>query len=805
MDSWRITVLRTEHLTPSHSPQSNETTPDLGSGKRMARLYAVFFISGFPALIYQIVWQRSLFTIYGVDSESIAVVVTAFLLGLGIGSLLGGTLSRTRFPLLLAFGLIETGIGLFGIFSLKLLGLVGSQTLGASATETFFYSFLLMLLPTILMGATLPILVEYLVRRVGNVGRSVGILYGVNTLGSATACFVAAIWLLGGFGMTGTVYVAAIMNFAVGAGSLLLFVKEKRRSTPGGEERPAHASPESRASVVVMPFGLALGVASVMGFLSLSYEILWVRVYSFISGGQAHSFPFLLGSFLTGIALGALVVRPFCDNVTDLGDPRHSKLLAYVVFFANLIGFSILPVIALSAALVPNDSAVLFPQWYMTLPAVVIAAAVLGATLPLISHIAIDPAKGSSGAKLSYLYAANIIGSSAGGLVTGFYLLDWFSVGVISTGLALLGLVLTAALFLRPGLRRSEPARPLAAVAAAAFVVVLVAPAVFDSFYERLLFKEDYSTGQRFANIIETKTGVITVGEDRVVYGHGTYDGTLNTSLIDDTNGIFRAYGVSAFHPVPRNVLMIGLSSGSWANVLAHHPQVESLTVVEINRGYLDLVAQYPAVSSILVNPKIEIVIDDGRRWLRRNDDQFDLVVMNTTYHWRSNSTNLLSAEFLELVRDHLKPDGVLMFNATESSQVQRTAALVFPYAYRFSNFMVVSDSPIVPDGQRLRETLATYVVDGRAVFDMNVDQHRQRLEEVVSVLGRADGSWYSTEGRESILARTIDDYVVTDDNMGTEWRHMRRGIVSNAWLTPLAEALFGLRVNSLPARGSSP
>ena len=130
----------------------------------MIRLYAVFFISGFPALIYQIVWQRSLFTIYGADSESIAVVVTAFLLGLGLGSLLGGALSRTRFPPLLAFGLIETAIGVWGISSLNLFEFVGSRTLGASTAETFFYSFTLLLLPTILMGATLPILVEYLVK-----------------------------------------------------------------------------------------------------------------------------------------------------------------------------------------------------------------------------------------------------------------------------------------------------------------------------------------------------------------------------------------------------------------------------------------------------------------------------------------------------------------------------------------------------------------------------------------------------------------------------------------------------------------
>jgi spermidine synthase len=406
----------------------------------------------------------------------------------------------------------------------------------------------------------LPILVQYLVRRAGNVGRSVGVLYGVNTLGSAVACFMAAIWLLGGLGKTGTVYVAAALNLVVGAAALLIFMKEGRQTTPAGTDWREHAHPElERPRRRVLPFGLALGVASLMGFLSLSYELLWVRAYSFMTGGQAHTFPFLLGSFLAGIALGAVAVRRFCENVTDLDDPRHDRRLAYVVFLANVIGFLILPTIAFSAFFVPNDYAIAFPQWYMTLPAVVVGAAMLGATLPLISHIAIDPTDGNAGAKLSYLYVANIIGSSAGGLLTGFYLLDWFSLATISTGLALLGLALTAALFLGPTLRGLQPGRPLAEVASAALVVVLIAPTVFDSFYERLLYKEHFSSSQRLANIIETKTGVITVGEDRVVYGHGTYDGALSTNLVDDVNGIFRAYSVGAFHAAPRDVLSASL------------------------------------------------------------------------------------------------------------------------------------------------------------------------------------------------------------------------------------------------------
>jgi spermidine synthase len=116
---------------------------------------------------------------------------------------------------------------------------------------------------------------------------------------------------------------------------------------------------------------------------------------------------------------------------------------------------------------------------------------------------------------------------------------------------------------------------------------------------------------------------------------------------------------LSYFHPNPREVLMIGLSSGSWAQVIANHPQVQHLTIVEINPGYLRLIRRNSEVASLLRNPKVQIEIDDGRRWLVRNTGRkFDAIVMNTTFHWRSNASNLLSSEFLQLIREHLNPGG---------------------------------------------------------------------------------------------------------------------------------------------------
>ena len=194
-------------------------------------LYAVFFLSGTAALIYQIAWQRALFAVYGLDILSVTVVVTAFMLGLGLGSLLGGALSkiwpRSAIPL---FAVSELGIGAFGFFSVALFQKVAASTGGLGHLATGVVAFLLVVIPTTLMGATLPLLVAHATNRSGNVGRSVGNLYFVNTLGAAFGAYLTVRVLLGLLGLSATVQATAGLNASLG-----LFVLAchwpKRRTT----------------------------------------------------------------------------------------------------------------------------------------------------------------------------------------------------------------------------------------------------------------------------------------------------------------------------------------------------------------------------------------------------------------------------------------------------------------------------------------------------------------------------------------------------------------------------------------------
>ena len=304
-------------------------------------------------------------------------------------------------------------------------------------------------------------------------------------------------------------------------------------------------------------------------------------------------------------------------------------------------------------------------------------------------------------------------------------------------------------------------------------------PMATSNVLESLQWKGSAEAAIPFDRVVENRSGIITVDHNGTVYGNGIYDGHFNVDPLNDNNGIVRPYALSLFHRAPRDVLMIGFSSGSWAQVIANNPHVASLTIVEINSGYRDLVAQTPNVATVLDNPKVILINDDGRRWLRMNPGRrFDAIVSNTTYHFRANASNLVSADFLAVIKAHLNPGGVAFYNTTDSSRVQRTGCDVFSFGARFTNHLVVSSSPIDWDFRRWRATLERYRIDGRPVFDASRAQHVAVLDQLMSLFEshlntealRAEEDMIET--CPEILARTAGETAVTDDNMGTEWRH---------------------------------
>ena len=389
-------------------------------------LSALFLCSGMPALIYQIVWQRALFLIYGVNSQSVAVVVGIFMLGLGLGSLLGGRLSQ-RFPErgILMFACAELGVAVFGLFSLQLFHWFAAFSSGASLPAVILYTSVLLLVPTTLMGATLPILVEQLVRSSGNVASSVSRLYFVNTLGSAIACYLCATFLLRMFSQSGAISFAAILNTLVGGTAYLYARREGRREESGATSGEAlSAETGGPAGHRVLSLGAAVFLAGLAGWIALGYEVAWFRVFAMASSDRAPAFALLLATYLAGIAAGS-----YLSELLTRDWVAERKLL--------LIGLMLLISGAISAYLPPLVSTFLggnFPSFlkfawlgqdaYLVLtPAFFLVAALLGSVLPLLCGLSISP-DDLAGRRVSLVYGANILGSVLGSFLIGFVLLD---------------------------------------------------------------------------------------------------------------------------------------------------------------------------------------------------------------------------------------------------------------------------------------------------------------------------------------------------------------------------------------------
>ncbi len=588
-------------------------------------------------------------------------------------------------------------------------------------------NFWLLLIPTTLMGATLPILVTYVVRRYANLGVSVGVLYFANTLGAAF-----------GAGFTGFVSshhfsslpqrftIAAALNAAVRASC-------------------SYGSRFGRAM-----FGFAVvDRRFLIGFLSLSEEILWVGVAGFAYRTLPPAFSFVLMFYLLGIALGASFGKYLCSRVQNL-------YAAAAVLLAVSALFDALTPQLIANYVFPSDQALVVPA-----AAIALLAASKSALFPIVHHLGSVASGPRVGRAVSRIYFGNIVGSTLGPLVTGFVALDYLTVDQCFGVAAALCLLASIAAVLKA----AKPQLILVTLAAAA------ASSAASSSITRpgpgSLGSLAVTGANPVTHFVANRHGVIhtlRVNEGDMVYGGNVYDGMTSINVDTNPNHLERLYVVALMAPSPKRVLFVGLSTGAWVRAIQGFPDVERIDVVEINPAYVDLIRFYGQLMPLLQDPRIHIHIDDGRRWLRRNPlTRFDLVVQNTTFYWRANAGNLLSQEYFSEVKKHLDRGGLIISNTTGSFDVLASTQAVFGYAYRYSNFVYASDHPLTatlsglwnirrPDGTLF--TRDDKWPNGVAALLANA-----RMEPT----------------REFIARRHADTRIITDDNLLSEYRDGER------------------------------
>ncbi len=710
----------------------------------MPQLSLAFFASGFAALLCQVVWQRMLGLFAGSDTVSAALVVGAFLTGLGIGTILAARVADrlTRAQAILAFAACEIGVAVFALASKVFLydwlaiGLAGSiDSLGG----VFALCFAGLVLPTTLMGASLPLLSRAVATSLQDLAPRIALLYGLNTVGAGLGALVGGWVILGTLGFEGTLRLAAGLE-VMAAGLALTLVPMMRRSPDPAADPAAAAAAERQVAAGVgdgvgsVPLWCALAFLS--GLVIVALEIVWVRMAGQIGQYHAYMFSTVLGVFLLADGAGMAVGGRLVERVRD---PRPGFFLLQGGGF--LLALVLLLGLWWSMPHWPGGTGPTWPDaWrlrgenlWIGLAAVVVLVAppsfLIGLTFPFIQR-AVQRDLSMVGARVGWVQLANILGNAAGSLGTGLVALHWL--GTAGTLVALAAV--TAGLLLMWLLRSGRGSRAgwvlLAGVAAG-----LVAVPSNDAWWRRMHVEKP---GQPVA-WAEDRSGVAFFRDDTGLAERARHD-----PWNKDTSPFFIqgfSQGTIPFlpvhmllgavgplvHPAPHHVLVIGVGSGGTPWAAGVNKLSREIRAVELVAPVLTVLEEvgrrHPGspMNLLFSDARFKVEYGDGRRVAARDTRLYDVIEADAILSEASQSGMMYSEEFLTQVRARLAPGG-LYVQWVPTKRSAETFAAVFPHVVmlRPIGIMIGSDAAIPFDRERLLARLAepavaAHLAQGRA------------------------------------------------------------------------------------------
>jgi len=677
------------------------------------RLAVAFFATGFAALLCQIVWQRMLGIFAGSDTVSAALVVGAFLAGLGLGSIIGAKVADRLSPAraLMGFALAEIGVGVFALLSKAFLyDWLATDMAGVvdAAPAIFALCFAGLVLPTTLMGASLPLLARAVATSSDSIAERIGTLYGLNTLGAGIGALLGGWVLVGHLGFVGALWLAAGVIWSAAALSLTLLRSLRDAPAPAAS---AESGDDGRYG------GLPLWCLLVFlsGYVIVALEIVWVRVLGQFGQYHAYLFPTVLGVFLladgAGMALAARMVR-------RMSDPRPAFFLTQgggFVLGALLLGalwFAIgIPPLRdwMGADFDRFGTREVALSTFIIVLVVAPPSFVIGMTFPFVQR-AVQQDLASVGARVGWVQLANILGNAAGSILTG--LVTFHLLGTAGTLALLAALSLLLLLF---WLVQSRAARgAMLALAGASAAIALLTPANA-AFWRRM----HGVTAPTLTAWGEDRSGVVLYRERATlpgredgrffIMGHGQgFVPFLDTHILLGMLG-------PMLHPDPKRVLAIGIGSGGTPYGATFSPRTERVRAIELVNPVLDALREIARerpdgpVAALLADRRVTLEYGDGRRALTRGEGRYDVIEADAIRPQSSHSGLLYSHEFLQQVRARLAPGG-LYVQWAPTWRVVDTFAAAFPHAVLLTpvQVMIGSDSTIPLDHAALLARLRT-------------------------------------------------------------------------------------------------
>ncbi|WP_272421046.1 fused MFS/spermidine synthase [Polyangium jinanense] len=769
---------------------------------RFSLVVTLFLVSGSTGLLYEVAFGKLLGYVFGATAYAVSTVLAAFMGGMALGAHLGGKRAARIARPLVAYGVLEIIVGLVVAASPAALEAltaayvhVAQKAPGSLAILTAArgaLTALVVIVPTVAMGATLPILSRVVAGEVGEHSRRrLSLLYAINTAGGAIGALTSAYLVLPALGVRGTIWAAALANVTIGVTAIvagrrapaetparsILNAKETNEPDDAGRKATAPAAQDHGPYREEM----ALAFAFASGFIVFAAEVVETHLLALLIGNSAYAFGLMLAVFLVCLAIGAA-------RSPALAEKRGDRALALglgaaaISLAVTMPLWAELPRLFLFAGKHVHSWA--GRELVRALAALLILAVptvFLGTTFPLLLHrVASMP---DVGARVGRLTVVNTVGTIFGSIITGYFILPALgSQGTLLGVVAALAIASVLASRVAAGDKGSAVSR--FALPAAAIVVALVLPR-WDMARMTNGANVYFSAGpppDRIEMVREDVHGGVTTvarrAEVLTLYTNGKFQGDNGPEMAAQRR--FAHFPSMFLRGSEKRVLVIGLGTGTTLGTIATYPW-ERIEVAEISPAIVDASRKYfsgPARNS-LDDPRTVLSLEDGRNHLLVSPGGYDLVTMELTSVWFAGAASLYSREFYELVRARLAEGGILQqwvqlhhIRRRELAAIVRTLRVVFPHVALFvggsQGILVASARPLVASRAELdrlatvpaiRETLGAGTLPGL-------------LDELVA----------SGEELDRFVAETPGEPIVsTDDNLFLEYA-TPKGNVLDYW-----------------------
>ncbi len=678
-----------------------------------------FFLSGLAALIYETAWTREFAFVFGTSELAVATVLAAYMAGLAAGAAVGGRIaSVTQRPLAL-YGFLELGIAIAALlvpFAISaatkvLIAMFGGQPgfeNSAPLGIAIFYlaaTFVIVMVPTMFMGATLPLLSRHVVTNEQEIGPRIGALYAINTAGAVVGTLIAAFVLLPALGIRQTVYAAVAVNALVFVIAIVL-VRISRL------EASSHTT-AARASTPRGTFHFVLPLMTLSGALSFTYEVLWVRLLSQLLGGSIYAFATMLASFLAGIAIGSAIASRKAVSATR--SQSAFVLCQLGIALLTALGFGLIDFApALTRTLETNNP--LLIDIGIAVAVLLPSAVCIGATFPFAVRMVAREA-GDAGPASARVYTWNTVGAIVGSIGSAFVLLPELGFrGTIALGVAL-NLAIALITVWQSGNRGPRLAAPvLLGCVLFAFLPqdpwnILRSSPINRSSPPKTGKADFYEVGRGATVLLTAQTPAAwrmsTNGlPESMISGPGDPPGGMRPSVMLGALG-------ALMRPESRDMLVVGLGGGATVEDVPRN--IERIDVVELeheviqaNRGLSSRRARDP-----LSDPRVTVHEGDARGSLQLTDRTFDVIAAQASHPWTGGASHLYTSEFFELVASRLAPGGIFVqWLGTRFANIELLQSVVatlhehFEYVHVYSGFLFAASNeplPIAPDFDRLR------------------------------------------------------------------------------------------------------